>query len=206
MAQRTVKKRGGKTGKAAFAQAARRLAELYRSEGPTERVFMTLIRLFAAAVRMARDAVPGSRLDFLPLGAATVTGPDEFARVLVPANLFGRYAEDGFPLPEAAKNAALIVLGVDVAVDAGIFMRLLAQAVSSGKFARVSLLGLDEQGKYTGMDARSYLQGVIRAIAAHRGPAALIRAATPPDEPSDLTLLRELDGLWRDFCEGRVVL
>jgi hypothetical protein len=208
VAETKAKGRGGKTGKAALAQAAKRLAAVWESwdekAGPESlpRLKAALHYVHAAAVRAAADEFEDCRIVGMRHGMA-LAFPEGAAWVFLYPYALEDYLAEGAPLPPGARIAALDVFYVDLA-HAALELRSLVRAVSSRKFGPVRARGL-WQGEFITVDARAWLASLAREIREAGSPARWLRKVTR-GAPVDLEAARQAACLWKDWVDGRAAL
>jgi len=205
MAGTEAKKRGGKTGKAALARAAKRLAALWEAwneeTGPESlpRLGTALYSVHAAAVRAAMDELEDGRLVVMRRGIA-LAFPEGTAWVFLFPYALEAYVAEGTPLPPGARAAALDVFYLDLP-HAALELRALGRALSSRRFGPARIRGLWE-GEYVTVDARAFLAALLREIRKAGSPARWLRRAAGGG-PAPLKLAAEMSGFWKDWVEGR---
>lgn len=191
-----------KTGKARFVKAAKRLEKLvgdkdFIPEEDRERVKSALWETMVAAVQARLDAV-GGEVFSNKWGLALVT--DGRACVFTFSAALEDYARSGFPLPDGAEGGGLFVFAVFVEDEAFNVLPHLARALSV--FQGAYVMGVCKKGEFVQIDAAPLIRRLLRRIAKAGGAERFLKA----EGVRDVDVFRSLKQLWRDHCEGRVVL
>ncbi|RPF42011.1 hypothetical protein EDD75_2232 [Thermodesulfitimonas autotrophica] len=192
-----------KTGKARFTKAAKRLERLVGAkdrltEEERDRAAGALWELLMAAVQTCLERT-GGKVFSERWGQGVVA--DGRAYVFIFASALGAYDRAGFPLPPgSAEGGQLAVFGLFVEDEAVVNAPRLARAMNV--FADVFVVGVSREGKLVKVDAVGYVRHLVKEMTDAKGAVRFAKKRGV----TDLQHLRSLQQLWRDYCEGRVVL